>query len=75
MIVWFLAYTGAREFARETRGSTPDDLLNSVLGGIASGALLGRLQGHNLDQFFVCLPLLYYLVVFTSKDLRWSNQR
>ncbi|XXG50363.1 hypothetical protein AAC387_Pa02g4392 [Persea americana] len=41
-------YCGAREFARETRGSTPDDLLNSVLGGIASGALLGRLQGGQI---------------------------
>lgn len=38
-------YCGARELVRETRASTPDDLVNSMLGGFASGAILGRLQG------------------------------
>lgn len=28
-----------------TRKSEPDDLLNSAIGGFASGAILGRLQG------------------------------
>lgn len=41
-------YCGAREFVRETRTSKPYDLLNSVGGGIMSGALLGRLQGGQL---------------------------
>ncbi|WOL12828.1 hypothetical protein Cni_G21596 [Canna indica] len=41
-------YCSAREIARDARASEPDDLMNSVLGGIASGALLGRLQGGQL---------------------------
>ncbi|KAL0925435.1 hypothetical protein M5K25_003763 [Dendrobium thyrsiflorum] len=38
-------YCGARELARDARKSEPDDLVNSAVGGFASGALLGRLQG------------------------------
>ncbi|XP_010036794.2 uncharacterized protein LOC104425712 [Eucalyptus grandis] len=38
-------YCGTREFVRVTRKSEPDDLLNSAIGGFASGAILGRLQG------------------------------
>ncbi|CAA7404731.1 unnamed protein product [Spirodela intermedia] len=38
-------YCGAREFVRNTRASEPDDLANSAIGGFATGALLGRLQG------------------------------
>ncbi|KAL8026855.1 hypothetical protein ABFX02_14G056800 [Erythranthe guttata] len=38
-------YCGAREFSRVTRTGQPDDLFNSVLGGFASGTILGRLQG------------------------------
>ncbi|KAI6674418.1 hypothetical protein NL676_002324 [Syzygium grande] len=38
-------YCGTREFVRVTRKSEPDDLFNSALGGFASGAILGRLQG------------------------------
>lgn len=40
-------WTGTREFVRVTRKSEPDDLFNSALGGFASGAILGRLQGQN----------------------------
>lgn len=39
-------FSGARELARDARASEPDDLVNSMIGGIASGALLGRLQGY-----------------------------
>ncbi|KAK1318530.1 hypothetical protein QJS10_CPB04g01264 [Acorus calamus] len=38
-------YCGARELVRDARASEPDDLINSVVGGILSGSLLGRLQG------------------------------
>ncbi|CAI9107389.1 OLC1v1006734C1 [Oldenlandia corymbosa var. corymbosa] len=38
-------YCGAREFVRINRTGKPDDLLNSVIGGFGSGAILGRLQG------------------------------
>lgn len=40
-----LVLLGAREFVRITRRSEYDDLMNSVVGGLFSGALLGRLQG------------------------------
>ncbi|KAM0866287.1 hypothetical protein ACQ4PT_042715 [Festuca glaucescens] len=38
-------YGGARELARDARATTTDDLMNSVVGGLASGAVLGRIQG------------------------------
>ncbi|CAH2052381.1 unnamed protein product [Thlaspi arvense] len=38
-------WLGAREFVRITRRSEHDDLMNSAIGGLFSGALLGRLQG------------------------------
>ncbi|KAL9264910.1 hypothetical protein AKJ16_DCAP21291 [Drosera capensis] len=34
-------YCGAREFVRVSRRSDPDDLLNSAIAGLGSGALLG----------------------------------
>ena len=43
---FFIDSTGAREFVRRTRGTGPDDLLNSAIGGFGSGAILGRLQGQ-----------------------------
>ncbi|XP_010527254.1 PREDICTED: uncharacterized protein LOC104804623 [Tarenaya hassleriana] len=44
-------YCGAREFVRVTRKSEHDDLMNSVIGGSFSGALLGRLQGGPRGAF------------------------
>jgi len=41
---------GARELARDARATTPDDPMNSVVGGLASGAVLGLIQGWLLDQ-------------------------
>lgn len=38
-------FCGARELARELRVAEPEDPINSLLGGIASGGLLGRLRG------------------------------
>ncbi|XP_024009727.1 uncharacterized protein LOC18014146 isoform X2 [Eutrema salsugineum] len=38
-------YCGAREFVRITRRSEHEDLMSSAIGGLFSGALLGRLQG------------------------------
>lgn len=40
-----LCFCGSQEFVREIRGSDPDDLQNCVLGGLASGGILGRIQG------------------------------
>ncbi|KAL9255500.1 hypothetical protein AKJ16_DCAP01464 [Drosera capensis] len=37
-------YCGVREFVQVSRRSEPDDLLNSTIAGLGSGALLGRLQ-------------------------------
>lgn len=39
------SHLGARELARDARASEPGDFMNSVVGGFASGALLGRVQG------------------------------
>eukprot|EP00897_Mesotaenium_endlicherianum_P008798 jgi/Mesen1/7947/ME000422S07104 len=36
---------GAQELVRELRAAHPDDLINSALGGLFAGALLGRLHG------------------------------
>ncbi|KAM0935851.1 putative mitochondrial import inner membrane translocase subunit TIM22 [Dioscorea sansibarensis] len=52
-------YCGARELARDARESEPDDLMNSVIGGISSGALLGRLQGGQLGA-------IRYAIVFAT---------
>ncbi|KAL1225309.1 hypothetical protein V5N11_009823 [Cardamine amara subsp. amara] len=38
-------YCGARELVRVSRKSEHGDLMNSAIGGLFSGALLGRLQG------------------------------
>lgn len=58
-------YCGAREFVRANRTGKPDDLLNSALGGIGSGAILGRLQGgqHGAIRYSVI-----FSVVGTSLD-------
>ncbi|CAM6087184.1 unnamed protein product [Calypogeia fissa] len=40
-----LCFCGSQELVRELRASDPDDLENCVLGGLASGGLLGRIQG------------------------------
>ncbi|KAG9445736.1 hypothetical protein H6P81_011864 [Aristolochia fimbriata] len=52
-------YCSARELVRETRASSPDDLMNSVLGGVLSGALLGRIQGGPLGA-------VRYSVIFAA---------
>ncbi|KAI3461849.1 hypothetical protein Pfo_018512 [Paulownia fortunei] len=44
-------YCGAREFVRVSRTGKPDDLLNSLIGGFGSGAILGRLQGGQIGAF------------------------
>ncbi|KAL6555642.1 hypothetical protein OROHE_007314 [Orobanche hederae] len=41
-------YCGGREFVRASRTGKPDDLLNSMVGGFVSGAILGRLQGGQI---------------------------
>lgn len=38
-------FAGVRELVKVTRKSQDDDLMNSAIGGLFSGALLGRLQG------------------------------
>ncbi|WCJ37996.1 Mitochondrial import inner membrane translocase subunit Tim17/Tim22/Tim23 family protein [Euphorbia peplus] len=44
-------YSGAREYVRVTRKSEPDDLINSVIAGFGTGAILGRLQGGQYGAF------------------------
>jgi len=38
-------HLGAQEISRELRASEPEDWVDSMLGGLASGAVLGRVQG------------------------------
>ncbi|KAJ0988905.1 hypothetical protein J5N97_007261 [Dioscorea zingiberensis] len=52
-------YCGARELARDARVSEPDDLINSLIGGISSGAVLGRLQGGRLGA-------IRYSIIFAT---------
>lgn len=44
-------FCGAQELARELRAAEPGDPINSVLGGIASGGFLGRIQGGRPRAF------------------------
>lgn len=45
-----------------TRKSHPDDLLNSVIAGFGTGAILGRLQGQ--------IPQIYPSTLFLVKNFR-----
>ncbi|RWV94657.1 hypothetical protein GW17_00042784, partial [Ensete ventricosum] len=65
-------YSGAREIARDARFSEPDDLFNSVIGGIASGALLGRLQGGQLGaaKYAISFAAAGTALDFTTIQLR-----
>nr|XP_009403604.1 PREDICTED: uncharacterized protein LOC103987123 [Musa acuminata subsp. malaccensis] len=65
-------YCGAREIARDARASEPDDLFNSVIGGIASGALLGRLQGGQLGaaKYAIIFAAAGTALDFTTIQLR-----
>lgn len=44
-------FCGAQELVRELRAAEPGDPINSVLGGIASGGFLGRIQGGRPRAF------------------------
>ena len=46
-------HLGAQEISRELRASEPEDWVDSMLGGLASGAVLGRVQG--CSTFFCAL--------------------
>ncbi|KAL5997166.1 hypothetical protein ACLOJK_008094 [Asimina triloba] len=63
---------GAREFVRETRASTTDDLLNSAIGGVTSGAVLGRLQGGPIGaiRYAIVFALAGTALDFTALQLR-----
>lgn len=50
---FYFVFAGVRELVRVTRKSEHNDLMNSAIGGLFSGALLGRLQG--LLNFVSCL--------------------
>eukprot|EP00262_Sarcandra_glabra_P007916 TRINITY_DN2102_c0_g2_i1.p1 TRINITY_DN2102_c0_g2~~TRINITY_DN2102_c0_g2_i1.p1 ORF type:complete len:193 (-),score=28.52 TRINITY_DN2102_c0_g2_i1:44-622(-) len=65
-------YCAAREFVRETRASEPRDLINSVVGGIASGALLGRLQGGRLGaiRYSIIFAFAGTAMDFTALQLK-----
>ncbi|GLJ48606.1 hypothetical protein SUGI_1025580 [Cryptomeria japonica] len=45
-------FCGSRELVRELRAAEPEDPINSVLGGIASGGFLGRIQGGRPRAFY-----------------------
>ena len=60
---------GATEGVRELRSAHPDDLINPLLGGLGSGALLGRLQGRVVDKIF---PFSCSGPGFRVQGLDWS---
>ncbi|PIN03704.1 hypothetical protein CDL12_23761 [Handroanthus impetiginosus] len=78
-------YCGAREFVRVSRTGKPDDLLNSVIGGFGSGAILGRLQGGQIGAVrysvifavvgtaadYAALKLKPAISKFTEKEDSW----
>ncbi|RVW63567.1 hypothetical protein CK203_062465 [Vitis vinifera] len=45
----------AREFVRQNRGTGPDDLISSAVGGFGSGAILGCLQAL-FDDYYPIPP-------------------
>ncbi|XP_074569781.1 uncharacterized protein LOC141826437 [Curcuma longa] len=65
-------YCSARELARDARASDPDDLMNSMVGGFASGAILGRLQGGQLGaaKYALLFAAAGTAVDFTTIQLR-----
>ncbi|XP_042448182.1 uncharacterized protein LOC122032933 [Zingiber officinale] len=65
-------YCSAREIARDARASIPDDLMNSMVGGLASGAILGRLQGGQLGaaKYAILFAAAGTAVDFTTIQLR-----
>ncbi|OVA17176.1 Mitochondrial inner membrane translocase subunit Tim17/Tim22/Tim23/peroxisomal protein PMP24 [Macleaya cordata] len=80
-------YCGAREFVRASRDSEPGDLIDSAVGGFASGALLGRLQGGQFgaikySMMFAmagttadfAIPRLYHLLQTKKESLFGNNE-
>ncbi|KAK8967794.1 hypothetical protein KSP40_PGU002573 [Platanthera guangdongensis] len=65
-------HLGARELARDARQSEPDDLINSAVGGFASGALLGRLQGGHIGaiRYSIIFAAAGTALDFTELQLR-----
>ncbi|CAH2079359.1 unnamed protein product [Thlaspi arvense] len=63
-------YCGARELVRETRKSEQGDLMNSVIGGLFSGALLGRLQGGPRGAFRYSIAFATLGTAFDYASLR-----
>ncbi|GAB2293509.1 hypothetical protein Dimus_027714 [Dionaea muscipula] len=65
-------YCGVREFVRASRKSDPDDLLNSAIAGLGSGALLGRLQAGQLGaiRYSIIFALVGTTVDYATTELR-----
>lgn len=65
-------YCGARESVRASRHSETGDLMNSAIGGFASGALLGRLQGGQMGavRYSVIFALAGTTVDFAALKLQ-----
>ncbi|CAL5388056.1 unnamed protein product [Camellia sinensis] len=67
-------YCGAREFVRASRASKPDDLLNSAIAGLGSGAILGRLQGGPAGaiRYSIIFAVVGTMVDFAALKLKPS---
>ncbi|ESQ56425.1 hypothetical protein EUTSA_v10026882mg [Eutrema salsugineum] len=63
-------YCGARELVRVTRKSEHGDLMNSAIGGLFSGALLGRLQGGHRGAVRYSLAFATLGTAFDYASLR-----
>ncbi|KAF3323687.1 Tim17/Tim22/Tim23/Pmp24 family [Carex littledalei] len=70
-------YCGARELARDARRAEKDDLMNSVVGGLTSGAILGRFQGGQLGaiRYAILFAAGGTLIDFVSLELRPHVER
>ncbi|KAH0928945.1 LOW QUALITY PROTEIN: hypothetical protein HID58_014672, partial [Brassica napus] len=63
-------YCGVRELVKVTRKSQDDDLMNSAIGGLFSGALLGRLQGGPRGAFRYSIAFATFGTAFDYASLR-----
>ncbi|KAF8088522.1 hypothetical protein N665_0538s0022 [Sinapis alba] len=64
------SYCGTRELVKVTRKSQDDDLMNSAIGGLFSGALLGRLQGGPRGAFRYSIAFATFGTAFDYATLR-----
>ncbi|KAK9088052.1 hypothetical protein Syun_030446 [Stephania yunnanensis] len=72
-------YYGVREFVRSSRGSEPNDLIDSAIGGFSTGAILGRLQGGQIGavKYSVIFAIAGTVVDYATLQVkhRWQGDQ